>query len=198
MIDWYPKIQALASLRGQSRSDITIPDENHFEDKHLAFMDIDKIFFNLLQYKNEKAWYNLNLSKANIIKILKDTSWYILLIPNEEMEFRSFDQVHRWQEIAVSLLKKYCDKYYKFRKEQFEKDHLEYKTLSEQDDNFIEEYHLLIDQSRRDIIAKLEELKQIIENGQLKKFEYNGFVSIMFNRHLYQTFNLLQGAVLLK
>jgi len=36
-----------------------------------------------------------------------------LYIPSEEMEPRSFEQVRRWQEIAATLLRKYCDRFYK-------------------------------------------------------------------------------------
>ena len=32
------------------------------------------------------------------------------------MEFTRFDRVRHWEEIAVALLKKYCDRYYKHQK----------------------------------------------------------------------------------
>ena len=86
----------------------------------------------------------------------------------------------------MALLCKYCDRFYKIRKAEFEKDHLEYRTLAEDDGNFIDDYLFLIDQSRKDIVTKLEEIKAIIENGELRNFEFQGLTSIMFGRHLYQ------------
>ena len=49
-------------------------------------MDIEELYFDLQQFKSERAWYNLNLSKAGIPKLLTDCDWYVLYIPQEEME----------------------------------------------------------------------------------------------------------------
>ncbi len=187
VIDWYPKIQALASVRGQGALDSTLRNEAWFTSNHLAFMDIDELYFDLQQFKSERAWYNLNLSKAGIPKLLTDCDWYVLYIPQEEMVARSFDQMRQWQEIASTLLRKYCDRFYKIRKAEFENDHLEYRTLMEDDSNFIDDYLFLIDQSRKDIVTKLEEIKKIIVSGQLKPMEmFQGFHTIFFGQHLYQ------------
>jgi hypothetical protein len=186
VLDWYPKIQALASSRGQGPLQVSKPHEEHFTEKHLAFLDIDEIYFSLQRFKNERAWYNLNLAKDEVPRLLADSSWYVLYIPKEEMEIRSFSQLRQWQEIASTLLNKYCDRFYKLRKAEFEKDHLEYRNLQEDDGNFITDYLFLIDQSRKDIALKLEEIKVIINNGELRNVEFNGLSSIMFGRHLYQ------------
>ena len=186
VLDWYPKIQALASSRGQGPLQVTSPHEEHFTEKHLAFLDINEIYFSLQRFKNERAWYNLNLSKHEVLRLLADSSWYVLYIPKEEMEVRSFSQVRQWQEIASTLLHKYCDRFYKFRKAEYEKDHLEYRPLRENDGNFIDEYLFLIDQSRKDIVKKLEEIKTIIDSGELRNIEFQGLSTIMFGRHLYQ------------
>jgi len=187
VLDWYPKIQALASARGQGPLETTVPDEGRFTGKHLAFLDFDEIYFDLQQFKNERAWYNLNLAKSEIKDLLADSSWYVLYIPKEEMEVRSFEQVRQWQEIAVTLLRKYCDRFYKVRKAEFENKFLEYRSLTEDDGNFIDDYLFLIDQSRRDIVTKLEEIKKIIENGELRAMEmFQGLHAIFFGQHLYQ------------
>jgi len=149
-------------------------------------MDTEEIYFELQRFKNERAWYNLNLSRARIERLLREPIWYQLYIPRDELEFNSFEQVRHWQEIAVILLKKYCDRYYKFRKAEFENDHLEYRELTEDDPNFIDEYRFLVEQSQEEIVTKLEEIKQIIDDGDLKSVEFQGLRSIMFDRHLYQ------------
>jgi len=186
VLDWYPKIQAMASSRGQGPLQVTKPDEGHFTEKHLAFLDINEIYFGLQRFKNERAWYNLNLAKNEVLRLLADSRWYVLYIPKEEMEVRSFSQVRQWQEIAATLLRKYCDRFYKVRKAEYEKDHLEYRALREDDGNFIEDYLFLIDQSRKDIATKLEEIKEIIQSGELRNVEFQGLSSIMFGQHLYQ------------
>jgi hypothetical protein len=186
VLDWYPKIQAMASAGGQGLMDEVDKHEAHFNKNHLAFMDFEEIYFEMQQFKNERAWYNLNLSLQQIQNLFDIKDWYKLYIPKEEMEFKSFENVRRWQEIAVALLKKYCDRYYKTQKAAFEKEHLEYRTLTEDDPNFIEEYLFLVEQSREDIITKLQEIKELIESGKFKDIEFQGLKLIMFNRHLYQ------------
>ncbi len=187
VVDWYPKIQALSSAGGQTTPDTAAPNEAWFTPDHLAFLDVEELYFDLQMFKSERAWYNLNLRMDRIPGFLTDNSWYVLRIPQEEMEARSFEQARRWQEIASTLLRKYCDRLYKVRKAEFEKDHLEYRTLTGDDPNFIDDYLFLIDQSRKDVITKLEEIKKIIESGQLKSMEmFQGIHPILFGQHLYQ------------
>lgn len=185
ILDWYPRIQALASARGHVPLETVERSEGHFTDKHLAFMDMEDVFLGLHQFKNERAWYNLNLSRNRIEQLLSQPDWYRLYIPKDELEFRYFGQVRRWQEIAIVLLKKYCDRYYKFKKAEFENEHLEYHELTEDDPNFIDEYLFLIEQSCEEIVTKLEEIRKLIEDGKLKDVEFQGLKSIMFNQHLY-------------
>ncbi len=186
VLDWYPKLQALASRSGLHMSNIAEKETCYFDEEHMAFMDIDAIYFELQQFKIERAWHNLNLPRESISKLLVRNDWYRLFIPQDQMEFRSFEQVIRWQEIAVSLLKKYIDRYYKFRKQEYEGHQLEYREIAEDDPNFINEYRLLIKQSREDILQKLNELKDLITSGNLRDFEFHALRSIAFNRHLYE------------
>jgi hypothetical protein len=193
VLDWYPKLEVIASGTGQTNGQAAERDRCHFEESHLAFLDFDAIYFELQQFKSERGWHNLNLPRNSLEALLRRKDWYTLFIPKEEMEFRSFQQVLRWQEIAVALLKKYLDRYYKFKKQEFEGKHLEYRELSEDDPNFIHEYRLLIEQSREDIVKKLKEIKGLIESGSLQEAEFSklayeqgSFKSIAFTGHLYQ------------
>jgi hypothetical protein len=187
VVDWYPRIQALASLRGQDMPGTQAPNECWFTPNHVAFLDLDNLYFDLQRLKSERAWYNLNLDKDSIPDLLTDPDWYVIYVPSEEMKARSFEQVRRWQEIAATLLRKYCDRYYKRCKADFEKDHLEYRPLTEDDSNFIDDYQFLIDQSRKDIVTKLEEVKHVIESGQLRPMDmFHGLHPLFFGQHLYQ------------
>jgi hypothetical protein len=186
VVDWYPKLQAMASGAGRTNAPVAKRDRCFFEEPHLAFLDFDAIYFELQQFKNERAWHNLALPRGSLAILLGRKDWYKLLIPKEEMHFRSFQQVLRWQEIAAALFKKYLDRYYKFRKQEFESGHLEYRELSEDDPNFINEYRLLIEQSRDDIVQKLKEIKSLIEEGTLRNVEFQSLHAIAFERHLYE------------
>ncbi|BCW92883.1 MAG: hypothetical protein KatS3mg007_0777 [Thermoanaerobaculum sp.] len=185
VLDWYPKLQAITSAAGPTSAQ---PAERHrefFEDLHLAFLDFDALYFELARFKEERGWHNLSLSRENLPVLLAQKNWYQLYIPKEEMEFTSFRKTRRWQEIAETLLKKYLDRVYRLRKREFESGHLELRELSEDDPNFINEYRLLVEQSRQDIIQKLEEIGNLIATGALRNIEFQSLHTIAFERHLY-------------
>ena len=199
VLDWYPKLQAMTSLpaqaggAGRPSTQEAEREKHYFDEQHLAFLDFDAIYFELQQFKNERAWHNLTLPRSSLKTLLEKKDWYILYIPEEEMKFHSFRQVQRWQEIATTLLKKYLDRYYKFKKQEFESKQLEYRELSEDDPNFVSEYRLLIERSRQDIVQKLQEIKWLITSGALKEAEFSKLVfqdgsirTIAFAGHLYQ------------
>jgi len=185
-VDWYPKIQAMASAGGRGPLLAADRHEAQLTAEHLAFLDFDAVYFNLQQLKNERAWYNFNLQRQRVAELLGDPSWYRLLVPPEEMDVQRYGQVRAWQEIANVLLKKYCDRYYTHRKAEWENDHLECRDLTEDDPNFIAEYRFLIEQSRDEIVSKLEEIEAAIKAGKLKSVEFQGLDVIAFSRHLYQ------------
>ncbi len=184
-LNWYPKIQAQES-KGISPSQESELNKGWLEKKHLAFMDIDSLFFELERFKNERAWYNLNLNQKKIMELLESQDWYTLYIPPLELEFDSFSKVRRWQELAEALLKKYCDRYYKYRKAEWESDHLEYREITPSDSNIIAQYTILVNESEESLVHKINELKEAISRKKLIDIEYGYFHAIMFEQHLYQ------------
>lgn len=119
MLNWYPKIQAMKSDGTVSGSeDEGAPNEAHLTKQHIAFLDLDQLYFDLERFKAECGWHNLNLPRSGIAALLMDTSWYRLLIPASELAFDAFEKVRVWQEIAQALLRKYVERYYTFRKKE--------------------------------------------------------------------------------
>ena len=193
LLNWYPKIQAMKSGGLVGGDADAVPNETHLTSRHVAFLDLDRIYFDLERFKAERGWYNLNLTRQGIEALLDDHNWYRLQIPAEELAGDAFEKVHLWEEIAVALLKKYTERYYTFRKREWELPHLEYRDLEDDDPNFLgvkespgEGYRILIDNSQEEIVAKLEELKSVIENGDLKLWEFQGMKAVWFAKHLYQ------------
>jgi len=163
------------------------PNQTHLTAKHVAFLDVDRLYFELERFKAERGWHNLNLTREGIPALLADQSWYRLLIPSEEVAFDSFGKVRMWEEIALSLLKKYTERYYTFRKREWELPHLEYRDLEQDDPNFLDGYYrILIEESQEEIVEKLKDLKALIEKGDLKPWEFRGMKAIWFAQHLYE------------
>ena len=215
VLNWYPKIQAMGPASSSSSSAAAAPttdddddtgaapEQAHLQPEHVAFLDLDHLFFELERFKAERGWHNLNLSRAGIRDLLTDTTWYRVLIPESGLRLDSFGKVRLWQEIALALLKKYTERYYTFRKHQWELPHLEYRALAEDDPNLptVREergeygYRILVEKSRQDVVARLEELKAAIESGALQPWTFQGLSAVWFDRHLYQPLLALEGGV---
>ena len=203
VLNWYPKIQAMKSSGVAGGDADAAPNETHLSARHVAFLDLDRLYFELESYKAERGWYNLNLSPQAIEALLADQSWYRLQISEEELTGDSFEKVRLWEEIAAALLKKYTERYYSFRKRDWELPHLEYRDLEGNDPNFLGtkespdqgHYRILIDQSQQEIAAKLEELKAAIEKGDLKPWEFQGMKAIWFGKHLYEPLLYLNSKI---
>lgn len=203
VLNWYPKIKAIKSPGAQGGGEDEKRNTTHLTQGHIAFLNVDRIYFELERFKAERGWYNLNLTRAGIQELLEDQSWYDLLIPAEELAFDSFDKVSLWQEIALALCRKYTERYYTFRKREWELPHLEYQDLSPTDPNLLGNgedpsdpyYRILIDQSQDEIVAKLEELKAIIESGKIKQWDFRTLKAIWFGQHLYQPLLYLQEKI---
>ena len=73
VVNWYPKLQVQDSrLKGLSirESQPTETNKETFTAQHIAFLDIDRIYFEMQKFKNERSWYNLILSKDEIVNLL--------------------------------------------------------------------------------------------------------------------------------
>ena len=194
VLNWYPKIKAIKSVGVLGGDGEERPNHTHLSAGHVAFLNLDQIYFELERFKAERGWYNLNLTRQGISELLADQSWYELLIPADELAFDSYDKVSLWQEISLALVRKYTERYYTFRKREWELPHLEYQDLSPTDPNLLGNgdepgdpyYRILIDQSQEEIVSKLEELKALIERGEFKPWEFRTLKAIWFGRHLYQ------------
>jgi hypothetical protein len=196
-LDWYPKIQAMKS--GDKKAPLTVLDKKHhpLTVANIAFMDMDTLWFELQKFKNERSWYNLTLTRDAVPQLLADDSWYKLYIPEEELCFtgsHDFRRIRSWQEIAATLLKKYCEAFFFDHQSKWESNHSEYVELPEEelglatDTDGTPGYRITLDKNEHlDVLEKLKQLKEAIKTGKLKELEVKQGVltSFNFNRHIY-------------
>ena len=117
---------------------MAVPYQTHLTARSHRLPRIDRLYFGLEQFKAERGWHNLKaLAREGIESLLVDQSWYQLLIPTEEFAFDLFEKVQLSGRDCAALLKKYTERYYTFRKREWELPHLEYQELAEDDPNFL-------------------------------------------------------------
>jgi len=197
-LDWYPRVAIKASKGIKITQLASSKPPAKLTEDHLAFIDFDAIYLELQQLKAERAWHNFSLSRDTLRELLTppNNDWYTLYAPPETMAPELFEQVWEWTEIASALLKKYCDRFYKAKKDAYEAPHRIYAELQPDDPNFIEEYKILVDRSEKLIIQRLNELEQHIRDGVLGDFNIGGRgEALFFDRHLYSPLLHLRNGV---
>src|SRR5690606_27061828 len=112
--------------------------------------------------------YNLSIEAGVLAEILESKEWYELSLPEDELHFDAYEKVARWEQMAIALLKKYIDKYYNFKKQEFLQDYFEVVEVNPGDPNFIEEYQVEVEQSMESIINQIKGVKLIIERAELQ------------------------------
>ena len=146
-LDYYPKIQAMRSAGRKSILDETNTTLHKaiLTPEHLAFVDWNRVYFAIVDYKNERSWYNLCVSSEDIREVAMDSSWYTLFIPKPQMLFTDFgSQTAMWHDILVTLLKGYVEKVYNNAKSRWMSQNVETAYLDSSHPNFEEEYLSLI------------------------------------------------------
>jgi hypothetical protein len=89
------------------------------------------------------------------------------------------------QEIALNLLKKYVERYYKREREAYEAPRREYVVLTEGDPNFIEHYQVIVRQTHDYFLPKLKALQEELADGELADLQLNHLHALNFDQHLY-------------
>ena len=194
MLNWYPKIQAMKSGGVVGGDADAAPNQAHLTARHVAFLDLDRALLRAGALQGRARLVQPEPDSRRASRRCSLTELVRLLIPAEELAFDSFEKVRLWEEIALALLKKYTERYYTFRKREWELPHLEYRDLDGDDPNFLGVKEstgrgLLPHPDRR--VAggdrrQAEELKAAIETGDLKPWEFRGIKAIWFGQHLYR------------
>ena len=209
-LNWYPKIQSLRARQLQGGDGQTDLDRGRLSAQHVALLDLDRVYFELLRYKNERGWHNFNMPRKAVARLLAEPDWYELLIPAAELTLDSIDKLPIWQEIAESLIKKYAERYYIYRKKAWEEPHLEYAELDItdpmlQDPNFPDAgdevgeeqgvYRVSVERSDQTLIAQLQKMREDMKDGKSGPWKFpNGGMAIRFKDHLYEPLLKLSGA----
>ena len=185
--NWYPRIQAMQST-GLSASIQTKKSENSLQEQHLALLDFDEIFFELERYKCERSWYNLNITKDGIRKLLKNPNWYTLYLPESHLYPDKVSGVFLLQQVATELLKRYCESYYNLCKREFIEPRLELRELTEKDENIPKEefYQLFVDSDEEQLVQAIEQIKEVLELGEGELPNVDDLQICNFGTHLFE------------
>ena len=130
----------------------------------LQFLDYQRIFEELVQYKNEKTLYNISLKKDVLQRILQVGGWYGLIIPEAHIRFDGIEKVALFTDFAASVLKVYVDKFCKYYREMWEAPRMTYQTIGLDDNNFVSEYTFTYTPFSEEVTAPVWKFKRLFRN----------------------------------
>jgi len=195
-VDFYPRVGSFATDNQGARA--VGAKQQWLGGIHLALLDTRKLYFELLAFKRDKRWSNLTITQEAVEQLLQENGWYRLYAPDEAMAPGRLERLDLWHDMAISLLRKYCEMFYGLRRKQWESDKLEYRPITENrkylpgvnDDTPQGSYVVTLDVERnKSLIVQLDNLRQKIADGSVK--DWNGQVAgglefIWCERHFYQ------------
>lgn len=194
IIDCRSKIQSIDSTFSFKIE--AMPEEHVLPSEVLPFLDMQRIFEELQQYKSEKRYYNISIVADKLLDILQTDRWYVLLIPKHHLKINTLAKLEAATDYAIMALRSYMDKFFKYEKERWEAPMLEYAILDADDSNFVDEYAITyVQQHSQDTTAEeletfISEISTILQanNGLdvYKKSSFHGrMVMFDFKSHLY-------------
>ncbi len=198
VLDYYPRIMAFRSKKTSDEYGIGGQHQAFFTSLHLQYLDWNRIYFDIVNYKNERSWYNLNLSLDVLKDLISNNTWYSLYIPEYDMQFTNFSRcISLWQEIVTTLLKMYIDRVYNNTKSKWMADNVEVAILDDSHPNFEKEYSIVFHKDLDFFKDNIERLKRELENNAfadtINISNSNDFQAIYFAQHLYQPLLYING-----
>ena len=171
--------QGIRGGKSMADSERKIPEES------LKLVDWEKIYLQLLGYKQEKQFHNLIFDTQILKEIMNpDQELYGLTVMAEsEVKPTSLEEVTRLEELVITLLRKYISKFYRIIQKQWSGSRMKLKTLNEDDDNFTD-WRVYVP---RDEAHELEpQIQNLIENGRIYGPNLTDLPNAYNDRHLYQ------------
>ena len=169
-------------IRG-SRSTAAL--ERKIKKESLELVDWEKIYLELLEYKQEKQFHNLVFDTQTLRTIMDPTQelYGLTVMAESEVNPTSLEEVIRLEELVITLLRKYIAKFYRIIQQQWSSNRMKLKTLDENDANFTD-WRVYIP---RDEAQELEpQIQNLIESGEIYGPNVTDLPNAYNDRHLYQ------------
>jgi len=167
----------------------------------IEMFDWTKIYTELLEFKKERGYLNLSFDLKTLKEILIERCKVI--VPND-FEVRDLKDLKNLENIAISLLKSYIDKFYKSEKGRFEKDIITYKPAGKQLSLFklasdkVEYYTLTVPAKEQKLIEKIKEIVENMDALLDEQKEKDILPRIVIDNSVFVPLLLEEGGILKK
>ena len=192
-VDMSLRVESIrSSSTGLRTVALTAGQEQAIPSESLDLIRWDRIYLDLVDYKEQKGFSNLVVPPGTPRKILEagEPRLYRLIADESVVRPRSFAEVAVLQEAALTILRRYVERYYYICLERWDSQHMAYEILERKDPNF-RDYTVRIPRRDRELIGAV---KRLIDEGErIYRQEVNELPNIHFDRHLYQPLLVQRG-----
>ena len=166
--------------------------ETSIGDEYLDLVNWEKIYLQLVEYKQVKGYHNLIFDKDILRDILNtDNPLYELRIMDKsEVEPISLEQLKQLEELVLILLRKYIDKFYRIIQKRWNDEGVRLKQLDEKNPNFAN-WKVFIPRDKSEELEPI--IKHLIEDGSIYGPGITDLPNIHNDRHMYQPLLTIGG-----
>ncbi len=174
-----------SSQQGIRGNQSTAALERKIGHESLDLLDWERIYLELLEYKQEKQFHNL-IFDVGILQTIMDPKhelYGLTVMTESEVKPTSLEEVARLEELVITLLRKYIAKFYRIVQQQWSGRQMRPGWLDEKDTNFTN-WNVYIP---RDKAQELEpKIQNLIESGAIYGPDVTELPNAYNDRHLYQ------------
>jgi hypothetical protein len=193
-VDMTVQVQTLQSgADGLKAAAVKAGKERFIPDESLTLVDWEKVYFDLIAYKERNGWRNLAIlpdAPRAILATTEPARLYSLTADEEVVSPKSFAGTERLNEAVMAIVRKYTETFYRNRQERWEAEHMEYQTLNRNDPNF-QDYTVKVARGELELIKAVQKL--IEDADTLYSEDQSELPAIHFDRHLYQPLLVERG-----
>lgn len=158
----------------------------------LHLLDWEKLYLDMLEFKEERGYHNLVIRPEHPHVILEatDPKLYGLICDDRLLRPQCVSEIGRLQTVMSAVLKKYVESFYRKRQQSWDSDRMVYAPLKKDDDNF-QDYTVRVPRSNPDLVKAV---KGIIDEGKrIYKELCADLPGVYLDRHLYQPLLVKRG-----
>lgn len=190
-----PKLEQLSSSSKQKQEEVIDEQKYYLDDVEEAvfnYVDWDKLYLEMVNYKKQRQFSNLLINKEILKKVIEN-KLYTLYCNKSTLTVNSFAELAEIEDIISKILKKYISQFYQSQRLAYENTHLKYIPLSREDGNF-QDYVVKVEKKNKKLIKEIKDL--IDKQDEIYDERLEGIESIpnvYFDRHLFQPLLVQSG-----
>lgn len=193
-VDMSLKVQTFESgADGFTATAVKAGRERAIPDASLRLVDWERVYLELLEYKERKGMHNLairpDLPRA-IFDKKEPSRLYSVVADDTVVKPDSFAGTAFLHEAVLTVLRKYTDKFYRVQQERWDSENMVYKALGVEDSNF-QDYIVKVSRGEATLIGAIQKL--IDEADSIYRQDLTDLPTIHFDRHLYQPLLIERG-----